>query len=288
MRPSPIALWLSAFLMAASLVQAKVKQADCSFTTFTAPSGYSIAAVGGIDDNGYVVGQLQENKSGNVVGFIRSADGTFTTYAVPKSYTTMFNHRLNNAVTVGSYQDHKLNIHGFVYTAGNEVAVNYPKAAQSWLNGINNAGTVVGAFIEGVHSKGFQLANGTYTEVAYSGALNTQLESINDNGLVVGYYQDATLDHGITWQNGKFQVVDYPVTKYGTMLIDVNQAGVIVGNQYSGDFASGFFYSKSGFSKVVYSGAKAASIGGINNNGVISGQIFFKGGNQPGYTAVCK
>jgi hypothetical protein len=38
----------------------------------------------------------------------------------------------------------------------------------------------------------------------------------------------------------------------------------------------------------VYAGAKAASVGGINNNGVIAGQLFYTLKNQPGYTAVCQ
>ncbi len=289
MRASAAAFGIIVFLSVMPLVHAGVPTASCTFTTFNAPSGYTIVAVGGIDDNGNVVGELQDKKTGDIVAFNRSAKGTYTTYQVPNSLMTGFNHRIDSGVSVGTYQDDtKLHMHGFVLSGGNMVTVNYPKAVQTWLYGMNKSGTVVGSYTTGVYSKGFQLANGNYKSITYPQALNTVLESINDNGLVVGYYMDATMFHGITWQNGSFHKIDFPNAQFGTILNDVNKAGVIVGDRYNQDFAFGFIYKNGAFAKIVYSGAKAASAGGINNNGVISGQLFFTAGNQPGYTAVCK
>jgi hypothetical protein len=289
MRPSPTALAIILFISVIPFLHAAIPTASCTFTTFNAPNGYTIYFVGGIDDNGNVVGELQSNKTGDVIGFNRSPKGSFTTYDVPNSYMTGFNHRIDSGVMVGTYQDNtKLHMHGFALSGGNMVEVNYPKAVHTWLNGMNASGTVVGGYTTGVYSKGFQLTNGTYKSVAYPNALNTMLESINDNGLVVGYYMDAALFHGITWQNGTFHKIDFPNAQFGTVLIDVNKSGVIVGNRYNQDFAFGFIYKSGAFAKIVYSGAKAAAVGGINNNGVISGQLFITSGNQPGYTAVCK
>ena len=62
--------------------------ASCTFETFSAPSGYSLNAVQGIADDGTVVGQMVENKSQLLVGFVRSPNGTFTMYSAPKSSTT--------------------------------------------------------------------------------------------------------------------------------------------------------------------------------------------------------
>jgi hypothetical protein len=289
MRSSSIAFGSALILAAISFAHAGVPTASCTFAIFNPPNGYTIAAVAGIDDNGNVVGQLQNNKSGNIVGFNRSPKGAFTTYSVPSSYMTGFNHRIDSGVMVGTYQDsQKLHMHGFALSGGNLVTVNYPKAVQTWLNGMNKSGTVVGGYTTGVYSKGFRLASGTYKSIVYPNALNTMLESINDSGFIVGYYMDATMFHGITWQNGTFHKIDYPNAQYGTILNDVNKSGVIVGNHYNQDFAFGFIYKNGAFAKIVYSGAKAAAAGGINNNGVISGQLFFTSSNQPGYTAVCK
>lgn len=289
MRPSPTALAIILLFSTIPVIHAAIPTASCTFTTFNAPNGYTIYFVAGIDDNGNVVGELEDKKTGDTVGFNRSPKGTFTTYKVPNSYMTGFNHRINSGVIVGTYQDNaKLHMHGFALSGGNMVSVNYPKAVQTWLNGMNASGTVVGGYTAGIYSKGFELANGAYKSIAYPNALNTMFQSINDSGLVAGYYMDAALFHGITWQNGTFHKIDYPNSRYGTVLEDVNKSGVIVGNQYTADFAFGFIYKNNAFSKIVYSGAKAASVGGINNNGVISGQLFITSANQPGYTAVCK
>ena len=163
MRPSPTALALALLLAVIPFAHAIIPTASCTFKTFNAPNGYSIYGVGGIDDNGNVVGQLQNKKTGNIVAFNRSPNGTYTTYDVPNSYMTSFNHRIDSGVVVGTYQDNaKLHMHGFALSGGNMVTVNYPKAVQTWLYGMNSSGTVVGSYTTGLYSKGFQLANGTY------------------------------------------------------------------------------------------------------------------------------
>jgi hypothetical protein len=68
----------------------------------------------------------------------------------------------------------------------------------------------------------------------------------------------------------------------------VNSAGVIVGNHLSADHAFGFIYQNNTMANIVYAGAKNATAGGINKNGLISGQIYFTQTNTLGYTAVCK
>ena len=90
------------------------------------------------------------------------------------------------------------------------------------------------------------------------------------------------------WKNGTFTTINYPYAKYGTVLTAVNNSGVIVGNHLSGDRSFGFFYANGVFKNIVYSGANYTMAGGINNNGLISGEIFLTGNNTLGYTAVCK
>jgi len=63
---------------------------------------------------------------------------------------------------------------------------------------------------------------------------------------------------------------------------------VVAGNHFSGDFGYGFIYENGAFKNVVYSGAKYTTAGGINNNGLVSGQIFFTQTDSLGYTAICK
>src|SRR5437899_12758411 len=78
------------FLSAASYA---ANQASCTFTTFSAPAGYSLAQVNGVSDDGTVVGQLEHHNSGAFVAFSRSAAGKFTLFAPPNSAFTWFNRR---------------------------------------------------------------------------------------------------------------------------------------------------------------------------------------------------
>jgi hypothetical protein len=68
----------------------------------------------------------------------------------------------------------------------------------------------------------------------------------------------------------------------------VNNSGVIVGNHLSAHRDFGFIYESGVFKNIVYSGANYTMAGGINNNGLISGQIYLTGTSSLGYTAVCK
>jgi uncharacterized membrane protein len=277
-------------LLGSGFAQA-ANQANCTFTTFPAPSGYSFAQVNGISDDGTVVGQLEDQNSGSFVAFSRTAVGKFTTYAVPNSGFTWFNRRNLAGVNVGSYLDNKnpAHVHGFAQSAAaGMVEVNYPKATHTWLYGISANGTVVGSFIKGTANKGFRLTNGTYKLIAVKGALTTTPQAVNDNGRIVGSYFDGTIYHGFVWQSGKFTTVDAANARFGTVLTDLNNTGTVVGNRLSADRAFGFIYKNGTFANIVYAGAKNATAGGINHNGVISGQIYFSATNTVGYTAVCQ
>jgi probable HAF family extracellular repeat protein len=130
--------------------------------------------------------------------------------------------------------------------------------------------------------------NGQYTAIAYPGAQLTYAQAINDNGAVVGAASVGLLSYGFLWQNGTFTDINYPKAPYGTGLVGVNNSGVIVGNHFSADRTFGFLYENGVFKNIVYTGANFSVTGGINNNGLISGQVYFKGGDTLGYTAVCK
>lgn len=265
-------------------------QADCTFTTFAAPQGYKFAQVNSVSDDGTVVGQLEDKSTGVLVAFSRSAAGQFTTYRSPNSDFTWFNGRNLAGVNVGSYLDNKVprHVHGIAQSGTGVVEVNYPSADHTWLNGINTTGVLVGSFQKGVGTKGFKFENGKYVTIARSGAQSTTPRAINDNGRVVGTYYDGTLYHGFAWQNAKFSDVDAPNARFGTMLTGVTNGGVIVGNRINADKAFGFIYQDGLFSNIVYAGAKYATAGGINNKGVIAGQVVFSSTNIQGYTAICK
>lgn len=290
MRLPRAAFGLFVSLLLLSAISFSANQANCTFTTFSAPAGYALAQVNDVTDDGTVVGQVEDNNSGAFLAFSRSSGGKFTIWGAPNSIFTWFTSRNIAGVNVGSYLDnaHLQHVHGIAQSGHSFVEVNYPTATHTWLYGINTAGAVAGSFSKAGVVKGFKLINGKYSVIKYPGALGTTPQAINDNSVVVGSYNDGSVYHGFSWQNGKYATIDYPNSRFGTVLTDLNNSGVVVGNHLSADRAFGFIYKNGAFANIVYSGAKNATAGGINSSGLISGQIFYSQTNTLGYTAVCK
>ena len=289
--PRSLSALVVALTLSSGLTYA-AQTAACTFDTFTAPSGYTLSQVQGISDDGTVVGQLLDDKTGEYVAFTRSSAGVFTEYAAPKSANTWIYGQNAGGSSSGYYQDSAYPgyIHGFLLQSGELTVVNYPKANNTWLYDVNKSGTAAGSFSASASViKGFTLSStGKYTTIAYPSAAVTYAMAINDNGQVVGAYASGWVDYGFLWQNGTFTSINYPKAKYGTILSGINNAGVIVGNHLSTDKSFGFFYQNGVFKNIVYSGGNYTMAGGINNSGVISGQIYITATDQLGFTAVCK
>jgi uncharacterized membrane protein len=265
--------------------------ASCVFDTFSAPAGYTFSQVNGVSDDGSVVGQLVNKNTLEFVAFTRSASGVFTLYTAPKALTTWLYGRNGVGADSGFYQDsaYPQRVHGLLLQGGKLTTVNHPSAANTWLFETNQLGASVGSFTASVSLiKGFKLVNGTFTNIAYPGAQATYAMAINDNGEIVGTFSSSPVSNGFVWENGKFTTLNFPKAKYGTVLTGVNNSGVIVGNHIAGDNDLGFIYENGVFKSIVYPGAKNAMAGGINNNGVISGQIYLTSQSFLGYTAVCQ
>lgn len=278
-----------AVLLVGLPLSASAAQASCAFTTFHPPAGYTFSEVDGIGDDGTVVGQLENTTTLALVGFLHAPDGSTKIFAAPNSRMTFIEGRNGLGVNAGFYLDNAgiPHLHGFVLQGTQFTTVNHPTAVNTWLFGINQLGTLAGAFSTSSAMKGFLDTNGAYKTIAYSGALNTTARAVNDNGVVVGSYSSSLVNHGFIWQSGHFITVDYPLSKYGTVLTGINNSGLIVGNHISAEKSFGFLYVNSTFKNIVYSGANFTMAGGINNNGIISGQIYLTNGTSLGYTAVC-
>jgi hypothetical protein len=267
------------------------QQASCTFDTFSAPSGYAFSQIQGVSDDGTVVGQLIDSSTQQYMAFMRSASGVFTEYAAPQSSSTWLYGRNGTGANTGFYQDNKNpeHVHGFLLQGTKFTTVDHPSASNTWLFDTNITGSAVGSFSASTSViKGFTLVNGKYSTIAYPNAQVTYAMAINDNGDVVGSYASGAVNNGFLWQNKTFTTIDYPKAKYGTVLTGVNNSGVIVGNHLSGDRDFGFIYENGVFKNIVYSGALFTMAGGINNNGLVSGQIYLTSTSTLGYTAVCK
>jgi hypothetical protein len=98
---------------------------------------------------------------------------------------------------------------------------------------------------------------------------------INDNGDVVGWYTlpNSSNNHGFLRHNGSFTTIDYPGAT-DTVLVGINKAGTIVGNE---DTNYGFIYKNGTFS--LYSAPNRGTLPnyfstllGINNLGQFVGE----------------
>jgi uncharacterized membrane protein len=284
-----VLVMITAFLSFSAVLPAK-NIASCTFDTFTAPSGYTLNTVQGVGDDGTVVGQLIDDNTQLAAGFLRAPSGKITVFKAPKSLDTWMYGQNATGTSAGYYLTSGKGsaLHGFMLTGSNFTQVDYPKASNTQLFGVNQLRAVVGSFSAGTAIKGFLLANGKYTTIAHPNQQINYATAVNDHNAVVGYYSIGWVNYGFLWQNGKFTDINYPKAKFGTSLYGINNSGVIVGNHISADNTYGFIYQNSTFKNIVYSGSKYATAGGINNNGVVSGLIFYTGGKTLGYTAVCK
>jgi hypothetical protein len=267
--------------------QVSETQANCTFSTFQPPAGYTFSAITGIDLAGTVIGQVENTNTQQDIAFTRTPDGTFTTYAAPNSYTTMWTKKNNVGVTVGWFQSAlDGNIHGLIQQGGTVSIKDYPGAQSTWLSAINDSSAVVGSFLKaGGQDTGFQYAKGRSTLLKYPGALSTSPYGISNTGIIVGTENDAFTYHGFVLRSGTYSRLDHPKGNLGTILEDVNRSGVIVGNYETGnvDFY-GFVYKAGNFEDIVYPGARAV-VGANNDSGVIAGQLY---GLGLAYTAVCQ
>src|SRR5258706_10624386 len=143
--------------LALSAISFAANQASCTFTTFSAPTGYAFSQVNDVDDLGTVVGQVEDKNSGAFVAFSRTVDGKFTIFDAPNSIFTWFSSRNISGVNVGSYLDNGRiqHIHGFAQSGSGFVQAYYPNATHSWLYGINTAGAVAGSFHKSRGGAGF-------------------------------------------------------------------------------------------------------------------------------------
>lgn len=163
----------------------------------------------------------------------------------------------------------------------NYAPLSFPGAPVTNVNGINNSNVIVGYYYDSqyfVH--GFTYRAGKYTAVNFPGASMTEVLGVNDNSDIVGQYQTpGTLNyHGFLRHNGVFTKLNDPSAKIGTIAYGINNAGTIVGTF---DDQQGFVYQNGVYRTLnapqLSGEPHQTQLNGINNPGVIVGQVFTGG-----------
>jgi YVTN family beta-propeller protein len=150
------------------------------------------------------------------------------------------------------------------------LTINFPGAASTAPETINNVGQVVGSYIdsEGV-THGFLLSAGVFTSVDYPGAIGTSAAGINNNGQIVGFYLDSNkLAHGFSLNNGTFTAINDPAFPGATYVIEISDPGLIVGYGIDGKGVyHGFTLNNNVFTTLDFPGSNYSVITDVNYNG---------------------
>lgn len=215
------------------------------FTIVDAPGAGTASGQGtttyDINSSSVVTGEYFD--SGNDAhGFLRTPDGTYTTFDVDGAQTVP--NRINDrGAVVGTYIDPNTGIwDGFLRTAGGKIEAFDPEgnAGDLFVSGINRKGETTGFYSDasGVTHSFLRQRDGTLTEFDAPGAVSgTEAEGINDEGTIVGGYADASgVYHGfIRAVDGTFSEFDAPSGTRddfpgpGTLAASVNKKGWIAG-----------------------------------------------------------
>ena len=146
---------------------------------------------------------------------------------------------------------------------------------------INDSGQIVGIYFDAPGNEhGFLLSNGRYTTIDFPGSFGTEVLALNNKHdlTIAGDYTDAAgAFHGFTFEvnGGVFKSFDVP-NAAGTAIWGINDSNRIVGrfHQDVGHFR-GFVgtLGKTQIVDYVNDPQNITSLGGINNAGVIAGQV---------------
>jgi hypothetical protein len=222
--------------------------AQATFITFDVPGSTETVATS-ISAAGAITGIYTDNTNfGEPHGFLRSRDGSFTTFDPPGGFVTeTFPQSINAAEEItGNYvvAGDLTGPHGFVraadgtFTTFDAPGIGFETFYGTQPNSINSAGAIAGTYKDSVDRiHGFLRApDGSITTFDVPGSYQTFVGSINPAGTIVGGYQDAifTNSHGfLRAPDGTFTTFDVSGSS-GTGGTGINPAGEITGSYCTG------------------------------------------------------
>jgi hypothetical protein len=174
-----------------------IRLADGNFTTIDVKKSYRHnTIVEAIDDTDDVVGQYEEKDDPNIDhAFLRTPDGTLTSFDAPGAYNTFpsdINARAGEMV--GWYYTADGN-HGFVRSMdGTLTTIDYPGAAGgTYPYAVNALGQITGAYVDsdGVRHGFLRQPGGSVKTIDPPNSAYTDNVVLNDKGQVSGIYKDS-------------------------------------------------------------------------------------------------
>jgi len=246
-------------LIFASLFVGLLHAQSITYSTFEVPEAATDdLSVQSINDSGLIAGYLTDT-SGNTEGFTRTASGDITLLVDPldtSTPSTTVAYGLNNAGTVtGYFWDTSASLYyGYFYTNGNwetYTVPNQPAGTDFATGGINNNGSFCGFVLQPPYTTyvNFVSINGVVTTFQVDGSNNEACFGMNDSDTAAGYYLDsAGLAHGwLRDSSGTITTINVPAastTPGANPCISGNVGGTYVGGINDQGFISGHFFDK--------------------------------------------
>ncbi len=284
-------LWIAASILAAGTSSAAT--VPYSFTSFS-PAGSSIVHPTGVNDAGQVVGWYTQAGSSLESGFLRTADGQFTTVVVPGSPSTELAAINNGGIAVGSAAVSASVYEGIQLSNGSISTFRVNGLDQTEPISIDDSGRMLlAAYSQPGPAIYFLRSADGLTETPLNFPANGGPSGLSPNGqLLVGTSGGEPLVESI--QSGVVQ--QFTVSSVaGVTATGVNDAGAIVGytNSYRGvQSQQAFVIQPDGTVQTLLFPAAAYTLAfGISDSGVIVGEYSGDGGSgafiaQPELTAI--
>ncbi len=241
-----------------------------------------------INEKGEIVGRYVS--AGQNHGFLRDANGNFTTVDYPGSSFSVASSVNDSGAIVGWYAlpTDPTARHGFVLRDGVFTSFDPPGSTFTNPLGINNRGEVTGRFCTladclapGLGSfHGFLWQDGVFTIIDVPGATETNAFKPSENGAIVGGFGESGNELLFVKKNGQFTTMALP---NGNPITQddggMNARGDIVGTYCEGappcllgpSNNHGFLLSGNQLTTIDVAGAAATALTGINARGDIVG-----------------
>jgi hypothetical protein len=254
-----------------------------------------------VNDNSIIVGDSFEDIDLVEKAFFRWSNATLTYYQRTRNgaaVDTFFTDRNDAGATIGVVGPFALasgNGTPFMLKNSNFTPLTMTIAGQTHkkftVARINNWGTTVGMFKDSSgNMHGFKrYSDGTAIPLNYPGAVETSPTGINDHGTIVGWYSKKLPPnesrHGFIYHNGQWASVNFPNSKYQTMLEAISNSNLILATTVRGSNAlNSYIYVNGKFKKMVMpqSSNPTYAFGVSLKKNLITGFSGFKG-----YIATC-
>jgi hypothetical protein len=209
------------------------------------------AATGGttqplrIDDRGRIVGNYRSDGptcqgAAQLRGFLRDEHGRYTTIHVPGAVYTQATGINNRGEVVGDFLGADGVVRGYRWERGRVTTIDPPAgAAAVTVLDNNDSGQTVGAYLDAAGAEhGFVRSRGVYTTIDTPGVPFTLPFGINNRGQITGFSADALPIPTATDVNGfllrrgaggPVTRIEFPGAVIGTVALDVNDLGTVVG-----------------------------------------------------------